>query len=240
MAFANMSRTWYQLDQFYREFIYHLRASKQTTLLQSLQERVENLYTNNYLAQSQRQLAANSLMTARGGTLPRSSARINSLTAGWENFSETGSESLSSSPTALRYEIGEELARLIEEHDRYSALPRTDVDDGTQLYSAWHGCFAASRWHLSMDENGVASIEGQSVRRASRTAGKILADAVVGGGTAIRSADLLAMSRKESRAMSKNHQVIYVYHNQIDAIGDKRETEQTRLRSCRTKLGGTD
>ena len=41
--------TWYRLDQNYRKFIFHVRASKQNTLLGKLIERIENLYSNNYL-----------------------------------------------------------------------------------------------------------------------------------------------------------------------------------------------
>jgi uncharacterized protein (TIGR02687 family) len=88
---------------------------------------------------------------------------------------------------------------------------------------------------ISLDENGVATIEGQSTA-GIKNRGQILADAVVGGGTAIHSADLMAMSRKESRAMSKNHQVMYVYHNQIDAIGDKRETEKRVFEAAERSL----
>ena len=49
MACEQYSRVWYQLDQLYRQFIYHVRTSGQTTLLAPLAEQVENLYTNNYL-----------------------------------------------------------------------------------------------------------------------------------------------------------------------------------------------
>ena len=41
--------TWYRLDQCYRKFIFHVRASRQNTLLSKLNERVENLYSNNFL-----------------------------------------------------------------------------------------------------------------------------------------------------------------------------------------------
>lgn len=43
------SRVWFRLDQLYRKFVYYARQSAQPTLLAPLTERVENLYTNNYL-----------------------------------------------------------------------------------------------------------------------------------------------------------------------------------------------
>jgi hypothetical protein len=44
------TQTWYQLDQRYRKFVYHARESGQASLLQALNQQVENLYNNNYLS----------------------------------------------------------------------------------------------------------------------------------------------------------------------------------------------
>ena len=43
------SQEWFKLDQYYRKFIYHLRESKQPSLLHALNTLIENLYSNNYL-----------------------------------------------------------------------------------------------------------------------------------------------------------------------------------------------
>ena len=43
------SQSWFRLDQLYRRFIYHMRSSGEASLLGSLTNQVENLYTNNYL-----------------------------------------------------------------------------------------------------------------------------------------------------------------------------------------------
>jgi hypothetical protein len=46
---------------------------------------------------------------------------------------------------------------------------------------------------------------------------KILDAALPGRATAIRADALLGMSRDESRALVRDHDVVYVYHNRIDA-----------------------
>ena len=43
------SRFWYQLDQLYRKFTYHVRMSGQASLMGTLTDQIENLYSNNYL-----------------------------------------------------------------------------------------------------------------------------------------------------------------------------------------------
>ena len=55
---------------------------------------------------------------------------------------------------------------------------------------------------------------------------KILERALPGRATAVQAKDLLAMNRDESRALFREHDVVYVYHNRIDDIGDKRDSEE--------------
>ena len=43
------SSNWYQIDQLHRKFTYHVRMSGQASLMGSLTEQIENLYSNNYL-----------------------------------------------------------------------------------------------------------------------------------------------------------------------------------------------
>ena len=44
-------------------------------------------------------------------------------------------------------------------------------------------------------------------------------------GVAVRAEDLMAMKKDEGRAFGKPHRVVYVYHDQVDAVGDKASTE---------------
>jgi uncharacterized protein (TIGR02687 family) len=45
------------------------------------------------------------------------------------------------------------------------------------------------------------------------------------GGLACKSDDLMAKKKDEGREFVKDKRVVYIYHNTVDAIGDKRETE---------------
>ena len=44
-------------------------------------------------------------------------------------------------------------------------------------------------------------------------------------GVAIKHEDLLALGKEKGREFVKPHQVIYIYHDRVDAIGDKQSTE---------------
>ena len=43
------AQVWFRVDQLYRKFIYHMQQSGQASLMADLNERVENLYSNNFL-----------------------------------------------------------------------------------------------------------------------------------------------------------------------------------------------
>ncbi len=54
---------------------------------------------------------------------------------------------------------------------------------------------------------------------------KILQDAVKGAAKAMRADELMGMNKTECRELFKEHDVVYVYHDQIDATGHKKESE---------------
>jgi uncharacterized protein (TIGR02687 family) len=215
-------KTWYRLDQHYRKFIYHLRASKHITLLEGLNEEIENLYSNNFL------LPVNDNWQQ---IIDKTEAWDATPTLGQDRFFEHFIATYLKSKNkvaviisdALRYEIGEELSRIIEAEDRYTA-ELSPMLSALPSYTQLGMAALLPHQNLSIIKNGKVEVDGQSASGTENRA-KILASAISGGATAIRSADLLNMSRSESRELTKNNQIIYIYHNQIDAVGDKRETE---------------
>jgi uncharacterized protein (TIGR02687 family) len=54
---------------------------------------------------------------------------------------------------------------------------------------------------------------------------RILAQTVAAS-TAVLAKDVLAMGKEDSRALVRDHDVVYVYHNLIDKTGDTRDTEE--------------
>ena len=73
---------------------------------------------------------------------------------------------------------------------------------------------------------------------ATPTASLEQRSAVLGAvnGVAIRAEELLAMKKDQGRAFVSRHRVIYVYHNQVDAIGDTASTEAQTFQAVRTAI----
>ena len=225
---------WYRLDQLYRQFIYHRRQSGQTTLLGALADLVENLYTTRYL------LALNDRWQEQVDRADRWEAPpILSQQAFYERkvdaFLRRDNKVVVIISDGLRYEVGEELLHRIRQEDRFEATIEpalTLLPSYTQLGMAAllpHETLEIKTGEATVLVNGISS-QGVAQR------GRILEQALPGRASAVRAEEVLAMSRDEYRALFRDHDVVYIYHNQIDAIGDKRESEERVFEAAEATL----
>lgn len=219
------SRVWFAVDQCYRQFIYHMRQADQMTLLAPLWERIENLYTNNYLLPLNHQWQPWLDRCTQWEAAP--------ILAQSEFYKERVQPFLARNnkifviiSDALRYEIGEELLHLIRQEDRYEATlePALSVlPSFTQLGMA--ALLPHKTLTLAGDKADSVVVDGNS-SQGTENRKKILEKALPGRATALLATELLAMSREQSRALFRDYEVVYIYHNRIDATGDKRDSEE--------------
>jgi len=223
------SHSWYLLDQLYRKFIFHMRESGQASLMASLTDSIENLYTNNYVLK----------VNDRWQTVVDVAGR-------WEGapvllqkdffecrvrpFLEKDNKVFVIISDAMRFEIGNELLRLIRQEDRYEATLEPALSmlpSYTQLGMA--ALLPNKELALANDDSGSVLVDGESSLGTSNR-NKILQTALADRRARALSADeFLAMPREgESgyRTLFREHDVVYIYHNRIDATGDKRDTEE--------------
>ena len=218
------TRVWYQLDQRYRKFIYHVRQSGQTTLFDALAQKVENLYTNAYLLQVNNQWQA--VVDALDAWDVRPVlAQQDFFERLVRPFLDRDNKVFVVISDGMRYEIGEELLRLIRQEDRYDA----DLEPALTLLPSYTQLGMAAllpheRLEIASDGSTVLVDGESSAGTGNRT--KILEQALPGRATAVRAEDLLAMNRDQSRTLIREHDVVYIYHNRIDATGDKRDSEE--------------
>lgn len=215
---------WFRLDQRYRKFVYHLRESGQASLLGELAMQVENLYGNNYLSRLndrwQQHVDAAQQWEAAPVVLQR-----NFFSRYVQPFVERRTKVCVLISDAFRYEVGEELQSLIRQEDRFEAdlEPMLSMlPSYTQLGMA--ALLPNSSLQLADNDSGDAIVDGQSAQ-GSVNRGKILATTVLAS-QVVRAKDLLAMNQADSRALLRDNEVVYVYHNLIDKTGDTRDTEE--------------
>jgi len=218
------SRAWFQLDQLYRKFTYHVRLSGQPSLMGALSEQVENLYSNSYLLKLGDAFQIHVDSSARWEAYPV--VQQNTFFEHWVRpFLRKDKRVCVIISDAMRYEIGDELLSLIRQEDRYSAELEPALSmlpSYTQLGMA--ALLPNKALAIADNDTGTTLVDGQSSQgTANRT--KILQAALEGRGKAIRAEEFMQLNRDDSRDVLKGNDVLYIYHNRIDHTGDKMHSE---------------
>lgn len=220
------AQRWFRIDQLYRQFVFNKKQSMQSSLLGELTDKIENLYSNSYL------LKLNDAWQSHVDKVER-----------WEAFPAIRQREFYATQVApfrrkelklcviisdaLRYEIGEELLTRVRSINRHEA-----------------GIEAALASLPSYTQLGMASLlPNKSIAIADNDSGTVLVDGLTSQGTqnrlkvlgasgrtddrvhALKAEELIAMNRDEARALLRDIDVLYVYHNRIDATGDKAVSE---------------
>ena len=218
------SESWYKLDQLYRKFICHARRSAQVSLLQNLVEMVENLYSNTFLIKVNENWQ--SLVNhCQKWDVPGIALQRHFFQTAVRPFLEKNNKVFVIISDALRYEAGEELVTLIRQEDRFDATIEpmlSMLPSYTQLGMA--ALLPNRNLKIAEDDTGTAIVDGQNSQGTdNRTT--ILAAATAQRAKAIRVEDLMNLNRDDCRALIKEHDVVYVYHNRIDSTGHKLPSE---------------
>lgn len=238
MAAANLGMTspaegvkryvssWFKLDQFYRKFIFHMQKSGQASLLSALYEAVESRYTNSFLLTLndawQDQVAGLSEWTVPG--YPRQSDFYRDRTSEFRRQDQKVAVIISD---ALRYEVAEECLREIRKLNRFEASLKPMIGalpSYTQLGMA--ALLPNQALTLMPDGSGGVQSFGESTQGTVNRE-KLLAKGRAGDRVkAMRADEFMGLKADDGKALFRDHDTLYLYHNRIDAIGDKLPTEE--------------
>ena len=230
---------WFRIDQLYRRFIYHLRQSGEASLLTSLAEQVENQYSTNYLLKLSHQWQL-FVDNAQRWVIPGLILQAQFFKTWIRPFLKKNKKVFVIISDALRYETGDELLHLIRKEDRYDAEIKPVV---SMLPSYTQLGMAALLPHKSLElseKNGATKVyvDGQS-SQGTVNRSKILNANDQWIGKAITAEELIHMPRegdKGYRTLFREHDLVYIYHNRIDAVGDKRDSEERVFEATRKAL----
>ena len=218
------SRFWYQLDLFYRKLTYHVRMAGQASLMGDLVEQIENLYSNNYLLKLGDcfQKFVDGVSRWDASPIPLQKHFFHR----WVTpFLQKKNKVCVIISDALRYEIGNELHSIICQEDRYSAEIEpmlSMLPSYTQLGMA--ALLPNRDLYIADNDSGTVMVNEQNSQGIANRA-KILEKAISRRTTMCKAVELMAMKGDDCRALMRDHDVIYIYHNRIDATGDKRDSE---------------
>ena len=219
---------WWRLDQAYRRCIVHARTYQQPGLLKPLRDWLESQYVNNVLLPLTNRWSdqVSQLGTWSSTTLPRQQEFH--MRYVHSPLSSRGLKRLFVVISdALRYEAARDFADRLNSQGGKGWQAEVEALLGalptyTQLGMA--SLLPGAQYSLN-PADGTALVDGQS---ATGTANrdKILKAYASGRAKAIQAEAFLNLSTTgEGAELSRDHDLIVIYHNRIDQVGDKRDTE---------------
>lgn len=213
---------WFRIDQLYRQFTYAARTAEFPGPLEALRVQVEKFYANKFLYElgNTWQQQVDGIDQWRSTLLRPQTSFFTDHVAPITRDGRRKAVVIISD--ALRYEIADELGSRIRQEDRYDADLKAMLGvlpSYTQLGMA--ALLPHSTIGHSKDGDPVLADGQRTDGTVNRS--KVL-DAV--DGKAIQAENVFSLTRDELRELYQQHQVLYVYHNRIDATGDKAGTER--------------
>lgn len=218
----------FRIDQLYRQYTLASRTAEFTQPLEALNEQVENAYVTDFLSKLgiswQQQI--DQVETWKSLAITSQSSFYHQYIAPLVRGGRKKAVVVISD--ALRYEVADELASKIRGENKYDAKIEAILGvlpSYTQLGMA----SLLPHKTLAHSENGdPVLVDGQA---SNGTANRSMILSSVGG-TAIQATDFLKMKPAERRDLYAAHQVLYVYHDTIDATGDKAVSEHRTFKAA--------
>ncbi len=229
-------RELFRIDQLYRHFCWHadVVAAHGWDVLKELRQDVEAYYCNGYLAQ----------LALAWGKFVESELlqdwRLPGVPNQFQFYAKQVGRRLAESDRrrvfviisdALRYEIAEELTGLLNGTYRLQAELTSQLGV-LPSYTTLGMASLLPHERLEYTAKGALRVDGKSASTFDHRKA-ILENA---GGTAVRAADLISLKKAEGRALVGDARVVYIYHDEIDARGDKRATEGGTFDAVRKAL----
>lgn len=230
--FEAYTRELYIFDRYYRVFYEHagITDAQGWDILKDIKSRVEDLYNNWFLEP---------LTLLWEEKIRLNYWRIDSVVNQYDFFdkypdSKAGDKNAAVFviiSDALRYEAGAEIAEVLNGKYRFAAKKESMLGC-VPSYTALGMAALLPHSKLAYTVKGDVLIDGKIC------AGVGQRDEILSAhkGMAIKGDELVRMARDDAREMVRGKNVIYLYHNTIDAIGDDAKTEEKTFTAVRNAI----
>ena len=214
---------WFRIDQLYRQFTYARRTTERGEIvLADLQARVEKFYTNKYVYE-----LGNAWQQQVDAAQRWESVLLRSQSSFYSQYIarllREDKKAVVIISDALRYEVADELRSRIRSEDRFDADLEAQL---SMLPSYTQLGMAALLPHTSLKHSPDAKVVLADDEPTNGTAPRSQILQKVGG-TAIQAEAFKARSQADRRELFRTNHVLYIYHDVIDAAGDKQATERS-------------
>lgn len=222
------------MDTYYRKFYVAYDEESNHDLLKKLKMLVENLYTNWYMGElsSHWSQAIESEMT-QDWSLPGIKNQQGFYSSFIDSKVRSGERVFVIVSDAMRYEIGVELAERLNTE----TMGVCDVESLLGVVPSITKLGMPSllpHKEIDIDTNARVFVDGKDSSGLENR--KKIIESKVAESIAVHFQDVLAMNKAGRRETFKGKKLIYIYHDTIDAMGDKASTEVYTFNAVETSL----
>jgi len=214
----------YQIDSAYRRFYLAFDQLSDTTEFERLRELVENIYTNEFLAE----------LLPKWNEGVTSEDAFTSIPLQMDFFSRhiknAKDRVVVIISDALRFETGRELFQRMQDAPK-CVCAKLEVQLSV-LPSYTRLGMAALLPHRSLTMTDDYQVLVDDVLCDSLAGREKILRSYVPNSACVQFDDIKALKQMELREIMTGKQVVYIYHNQIDARGDKLNTENEVFAAC--------
>ena len=214
----------YKIDQAYRNFYYEFDQLEDATAFERLRDLVENIYTNEYL---DKLLPKWNAGLQEEDSLTKLPEQIDFYARNIRNARERTVVIISD---AMRYEVGQELFRLLSDDPKCTAKLETQL---SVLPSYTRLGMAALLPHKQITMTDDYQVLVDDVLCDNLAGRQNVLQKHLPNSICVQFDDIKGLKKNELRDIFTGKQAIYVYHNQIDARGDKTNTEDEVFVACK-------
>lgn len=216
---------WHLIDRAYRKFHFHARQYGQIALLERIADRIEKTYGANFALPLADRWGD---QVAKLETWP-GEIGVKKQTEFFEHyvqpFVEKGQKVCVVISDALRYEAAVELMETLLAENRWKAEIEPMVSALPSFTQLGMAALLPGKVRSVDPAKRTVSVDGRDAT-GTEARREILAATVGPRSTALRSEVFMEMNtNSEARALMRDHDLVYLYHNIIDATADKLATE---------------
>ena len=213
----------YNMDQQYRKFYYYYDQLESTESFEPLRELVENIYTNEYLACLLPAWNAGIQQDAAFSVIPLQRDFYNA------NLRYTKERTVVIISDAMRYEVGQELFARMQDDPKCTAKLSVQL---SVLPSYTRLGMAALLPHKTLEMTDDFQVLADGILCDNLAGRQQVLQSYNPDSVCVQFDDIKNLKVAELRDVLTKRQIIYVYHNQIDARGDKANTEDEVFHAC--------
>lgn len=213
----------YKIDQEYRKFYYSFDQLEDTGAFEGLRTLVENIYTNEFLGKIMPKWNEGIQESAAFQEIP---LQRNFYSRYVRNAKERTVVIISD---AMRYEVGQELFKRMMDDPKCTAKFETQL---SVLPSYTRLGMASLLPHSTLTMTDDFRVLADDVLCDNLAGRQTVLQKHQANGVCVQFDDIKSLKKNELRDIFTGMQVVYVYHNQIDARGDKANTEDEVFVAC--------